>query len=231
MVDPKEILETHVPTATELALLVKSLRGESKWSQATLAEISGLNERTIQRVENGEPSTLDTRRALARAFKLDDLDIFNKPWPFPNVEKLKAYSAELEKTTVQIPLTRITDGRTLRLMVEGTSSFATDEIGGHSELARETFAGIVDYLTDYNDIQDCYSMTQRLGVDRDIDAMLKTIAEENAVVGAGIRRVKLRFKTAAPDSEPMDWTNIYFVIAPRDTLPSSVRVPKAVSFG
>jgi hypothetical protein len=53
--------------------------------------LARLNERTIQRVENGEPSTLDTRRALARAFGFEDLDIFEKPFPFPDAEKLKSY--------------------------------------------------------------------------------------------------------------------------------------------
>jgi DNA-binding XRE family transcriptional regulator len=78
-VNPEEIIDTRVPTPADLAKFIKNMREMNKWSQATLAEIARLNERTVQRVENGEPSSLDTRRSLARAFSLDYLDIFERP--------------------------------------------------------------------------------------------------------------------------------------------------------
>lgn len=230
-VKPEEVLEARVPTSADLAKIIKALRETNKWTQETLAELAGLTERTVQRVESGEPSSLDTRRALARAFQWDDIDIFEKPWPFPNVEKLKAYSAEIEKTTVVVSLTRIRDGRTLRTMVEGAKSSASEELGELSTEAREAFASIVDCLRDYNDIRDAYSMSQRLEVDQGIDVLLRTISDEHAAVGAALRHAKLRLNKDAPDREPMDWTNIYFVLAPAETLPSNVRVPKTFDFG
>jgi transcriptional regulator with XRE-family HTH domain len=128
-VNPEGIVEARLLVPAELADIVKSLREANKWTQETLAALAGVTDRTIQRVENGEPSSLDTRRALAKAFEFEDLDVFEKPWPFPNVEKLRTYCAELDKTTVVIPLTRIRDGRTLRTMVEGAESSATEELG------------------------------------------------------------------------------------------------------
>src|SRR5262249_30269446 len=126
-VDPEEILEApRLLTEAELAEIVKTRRNEHGWSQATLAEITRLNERTIQRVENGEPSNPDTRRAIARAFECDDLDVFNKPVRRPNIEKLKAFWAELDRTTVIVPITRIQDARTLRTMSEAARGFAVD---------------------------------------------------------------------------------------------------------
>jgi hypothetical protein len=73
-------------------------------------------------------------------------------------------------------------------------------------------------------------MSQRLGVDRDIDALLKTIDEEGAAVGAGLRHTRVRLKSDAAGIDPMDWTNIYLVLAHADGLPSSIRVPKKISF-
>jgi hypothetical protein len=70
--------------------------------------------------------------------------------------------------------------------------------------------------------------SQRLDVDRDIDALLKTISEERAAIGAGLRHARVRFKTDAPNCQPMDWTNIYFVLAPDDAMPSNVRVTKGI---
>jgi len=230
-VNPEEIVETRELTPEELAGFIKDVRQRQGWSQATLAEIAGLAERTIQRVESGRKPSSDvhTRRALARAFGFEDLDFFEKPHPMPNPEKWKAYEAQLDKTTAVVPLTRIRDGRTLRMMAEGALACAADEIGEISPAARQAFAAMVDYLRDYNDVDDLYSMTQRIEVDRDIDAFLKTISDEHAAVGAGLRHARVRLKPNAPDCEPMDWTNIYFVLAPDKILPSLVRVPKKFS--
>jgi transcriptional regulator with XRE-family HTH domain len=227
--DPEEIYDApRVITPAELALLVKMWREEHKWSQAQLAEIARVTERTIQRVENGEPSSFDTRRAIARAFQSPDIDVFNKPHRLPNIEKWKAYSAELDKTTVLIPITRIRDARTLRTMSEGAMCSAADEIeiGELSTEAREAFASIVDQLRDYNDVSDDCSMNARLELDRDVDVLLKTIADARATVGAGLRHAKVRSKSDKPNSEPLNWTIIYFVLAPSDALPPNVRVPK-----
>jgi transcriptional regulator with XRE-family HTH domain len=225
-VNPEEINELRVLTPAELALIVKTRRGQLKWSQATLAELAGVTERTIQRVEKGEPSDLDTRRGLARAFECEDLDVFNKPWPFPNIEKLNARLAELEKTTFAVPITRIEDARTLRTMWEGAQASMADELGKVSIAARQAFASIVDYLRDYTDICEECSMTQRLEYDRDLDALLKEIADEGAVVGAGLRGG--RFKSYAANCEPLYFNTIYVVLAPKNALPPNVRVPNAM---
>jgi DNA-binding XRE family transcriptional regulator len=225
-VNPEEIIETRTPTPAELATFIKAMHDMSKWTQATLAEIAGLTERTVQRVENGEPSSLDTRRALARAFGCKDLDIFDKPWPLPNVEKLKTYSAELDKT-VLIPITRIRDGRTIRTITEGAFGSLSEELGEVPDEAREAFASLVDSLRDYNDVRDLYSMSQRLEVDRQLDDQLKIIGDAGAAVGAGLRTAKIRLTSDMPNREPMDWTNVFFILASRDALPAKAHIPKS----
>jgi transcriptional regulator with XRE-family HTH domain len=226
-VDPEEIFEApRLLTEAELAEFVKMRRNEHGWSQATLAEIARLNERTIQRVENGEPSSPDTRRAIAIAFKCDDLDVFNKPARLPNIEKLKAFWAELDKTTVILPITRIQDARTVRTMSEAARAFAVDELGELSTEARKAFAWIVDELHEYNDFGKLYSMSERLELDRDIDTQLKAIADAGAAFGAGLKHESVPSKSDTSNSEPMNLTDIHFVLAPNDALPSNVRVPK-----
>jgi transcriptional regulator with XRE-family HTH domain len=168
-VTPNEVLEHRVLTPADVAGITKAIREANGWTQEVLAALARVTERTIQRVENGEPSSLHTRRAIAGAFGWDDIDKFDKPWPFPNFQKLKAYNEEIEKTTVVVPLIHIREGRTLRTMSEDVESSATQEIGELSLAAREAFASLFDYLRDYNDVRDEYSMSQRLRVDRDID--------------------------------------------------------------
>src|SRR5262249_44731998 len=106
-------------TPAELAAIIVSLRKHFGWTQEQLADNSGRTVRTIQRVEAGEPSDLDTRQALAHAFELGDGDIFNKPWP-----NLKAEIERIERETVAVSIVRFTSGRQVREFAEGIRASA-----------------------------------------------------------------------------------------------------------
>jgi len=50
---------------------LKALREAKSWSQAHLAEAVGLNIRTVQRIEAGEPPAAETMLSLAAALNVD----------------------------------------------------------------------------------------------------------------------------------------------------------------
>ena len=50
---------------------IKDLRHKKGWSQEQLADLCGLNVRTIQRVENGNQASLETLKSLASVFEVD----------------------------------------------------------------------------------------------------------------------------------------------------------------
>lgn len=52
-------------------MIVRKLRLQRGWSQDQLAELSGLNVRTIQRVERGHKPSLETSNSLASVFEVD----------------------------------------------------------------------------------------------------------------------------------------------------------------
>ncbi len=52
-------------------MIVRKLRLQRAWSQEHLAELSGLNVRTIQRIERGHNAGLESLKALAAAFDVD----------------------------------------------------------------------------------------------------------------------------------------------------------------
>ncbi|MEW6997398.1 helix-turn-helix domain-containing protein [Colwelliaceae bacterium BS250] len=54
---------------------INNLRKDRGWSQEKLAAISGLSERTIQRVEKDGTCSLDTKMALATAFELSPTEL------------------------------------------------------------------------------------------------------------------------------------------------------------
>ena len=145
----------------------------------------------------------DTRRALARGFGYDDLDVFNKPWPILNPEKLKAHADELERTTDVLPLTRVQRASSARKAVEGTESSVSEVLGEVPHEAREAFANLVDNLRDYNDVRECYSEHAKLGFDETLQGFVDTIVEQKAAVSIGVRKAMVRF---GPDKEPVSWT-------------------------
>lgn len=57
------------------AAKIKRWREERYWSQEHLAGLAGIGLRTIQRVENGEPASLDSLKALAAAFNVDVISL------------------------------------------------------------------------------------------------------------------------------------------------------------
>ena len=57
---------------------VKELRLARGWSQAYLAELTGLSVRTIQRIETGTHPGLESLRALAAAFGVDVAELFSE---------------------------------------------------------------------------------------------------------------------------------------------------------
>ena len=59
-------------------MLVKFLRQKKNWSQEHLAQLSGLNIRTIQRAEKGERVGLETLKSLASVFDIDVNEIKNE---------------------------------------------------------------------------------------------------------------------------------------------------------
>jgi len=52
-------------------MLIQKLRLQRGWSQEQLAELSGLSVRTIQRLERGQPGSLESLKALGAVFDID----------------------------------------------------------------------------------------------------------------------------------------------------------------
>ncbi len=63
------------------AQLVLELRAERSWSQEELGLASGLNIRTIQRIEKEATISLQSKKALASAFDIDIHDLDYKEIP------------------------------------------------------------------------------------------------------------------------------------------------------
>jgi len=224
------ISDWRLLTPAELARLIVNQRERRKWTQETLAEIARLTVRTIQRVESGGPSSVDTRWALARALGWQDLDIFNKAWPIPNEERLKAEAERLERETVSLTLERITTGRRLRELAEVSNAVSFSELIELTPEAEEVFAEMQDYYKDYADVDDCYSAIEKLDVNKAFQQMLERLTALGYAIGGGIRHVRWLMH-GQPTSDSIPLTATYIVVGPEKGLPASVRVPRRSQMG
>jgi transcriptional regulator with XRE-family HTH domain len=217
-------------TPEEIGVLVRTVRVMQGWTQETLAELSGLQTRTIQRVEQGQPSSLDTRRALARAFRLDDLDYFSSLRSFPTDEELQKQKEAFEREHVLLDA-RVVDGRQLMGLMQDTPGFGALSAGSTSELphaAQDAFARIVDYVRDCLDIFDVASQTEILSYGDDIDGHIAELREAGFCLCAAFRRVNLAV-TGAEKPTPLPCQITYLLASPKDQLVTKVAVSRKVS--
>jgi len=74
-------------------MLVQKLRLQRGWSQEQLAELSGLSVRTIQRLERGQPASVESLKALAAAFEIDFAKLQEPTMDTPTGDKIRADEA------------------------------------------------------------------------------------------------------------------------------------------
>ena len=98
-------------------MLIQKLRLQRGWSQEQLAEVSGLSVRTVQRLERGQPGSLESMRALASVFEID-LNRLKEPAMDPlqsdirpdealalsHVRKVKGFYVHLTQYLIVIPI-------------------------------------------------------------------------------------------------------------------------------
>jgi transcriptional regulator with XRE-family HTH domain len=214
-------------TPTEVGFLVKIYRDAMEWSQETLAELSGLTVRTIQRVEAGQPSSLDTRRAIARGFQIPDLDVFSKPNPFPTPEELEQQKAEFDRQYLVLDASMV-DGRKIMAMLIDRQGHGAIGPGSTSELPREAqdaFAGILDYVRDCMDVADVASRREMLGYGDEVDTMIADLRAAGFCLCMAERHTSITNKSWV-DQTPLKLDVAYLVAAPIDSPPAKVVVPR-----
>jgi transcriptional regulator with XRE-family HTH domain len=214
-------------TTAEVGACIRQFRELRHWSQEQLAEISGLNVRTVQRVEQGDSASFDTRRALARAFDLNDIDALNKPFSLPTTEELQAAQAQFERDHITLAVAPLTTGRQLASLI---TSCEMDLSEPAFELPREAaaeFAALIDYYREYRDCHDLYSETDKLDIYAELQQHIDALRVLGVSLCHGQRKVAIRMGSGAP----MDATVLYVVAFRLGHEPTEIATPKAARIG
>ena len=218
----------RMPTLQEFAFCIKLFRELRKWSQEQLAEISGLTVRTIQRVEKGEPSSTDTRRALARAFELEDIDAFNKPISIPNAEELKAQQEQFEKDHITLKALPLTTGKELAKLAETTQMDLFSPAFELERKAAEEFAALTDYFREYRDCYELYSEVDKFEVFDALDVHVQALKTIGVSLCYALRKVAFK---SAPGVEPYKTDALYVVACRTGQVMTEFKTPKAFNIG
>jgi transcriptional regulator with XRE-family HTH domain len=221
----KPPFENRPLTPTELASIIKNKRQEKGWTQEVLADLAKIKVRTVQRVEKGEASSVDTKRCLARALDWKDMDTFNKPWPFPNIDFLTKEAQRLEAETALISIEKVLNGRQLRELAENSQALSFSQLSELPKDAENIFAELQDYVRDYGDISDCYSATQNLEVTRDLQKLIDALSKLGFSIGAGNQKLRC----GSENAKGTVLIGIFIVVGRIDGLTSTIRIPRQLT--
>ncbi len=211
-------------TPDTLSHIVKILRESCNWTQETLAEIAKLSLKTVQRVEKAEPSSIDTRRALAMAFDIDDIDLFNKSDEevtsriYENIEKFE--------NSLSIDLQQVSQGLDLRKYCEGTHGMICSEIHKLPQDVNYLVEELQEYVRDIMDIYNDLTTDHKKNIDIDFQNLLNKLKQHGYCVGINKRSIDVN-----DNSEPkLEWQILQIVIGLKKDFPDAIRVPKKFNF-
>jgi Predicted transcription factor, homolog of eukaryotic MBF1 len=226
-----EQTQPRLLTEVELAVVVKSFRESQRWSQEQLADLSRLSVRTIQRVERGDTSGFDTRRAIARAFEFEDIDALNKPFAIPTAEEMEAAKEKFDREHVTLKALPLETGKQLAKLAEVHSMDLSTPGFDMSRESDEEFAALIDYMREYRDCSEFYSEVQKFDIYDDLQRHIDELNTQGVSLRYAERKVRLKFNSDEADAKPFDTSVLYVVAFPAGKEPEEFATPRSVGIG
>jgi transcriptional regulator with XRE-family HTH domain len=214
----------------EFAALIRKMREVFQWSQETLAELAGLNVRTVQRVENAKSASTDTRRALAGAFEIEDIDAFNKPFAIPTEEELMDEKARVERDYITLPALPLSTGQQLAKLAERSTVDISQPGFEMKRGAHEVFASLVDYFRDYRDCASDYTESNKFAVYDEMQELIDKLQRLETSIHYAIREVHLKVSSEQSEAKPLTVQMSYLIAFERGKAPGEFAVQKKLDF-
>jgi DNA-binding XRE family transcriptional regulator len=219
-----------------LGFWTRCIRETSKWSQEALAASSGLDVRTIQRIERGKVApSLTTRRSLAKGLGYENQDIFDDPTFIKNVHEIlnsitQSQREEFKKQHpdhIPVRVAPVAAGEDLLRIAEceAYSLHADDEL---TQAAKQVAATIFDYVQDLGDGISEVSHSDRV----ECACLLQQLLEELSVHDAKAYWAKRSTKVVGEhwvNKTPMSLTIGYLTVVPKAKKIQQLMVPRRLS--
>jgi transcriptional regulator with XRE-family HTH domain len=200
-----------------LATNVRSVRERKHWTQQHLADVAGVDLRTVQRVEQGVGPGVETMRALANAFDTS-IDALQTDYAALMKQWERSYE-ELQKTHDIVSVSPVNQVRDLEVV--GTCDAFVAQCEADEEDVRRAFAQLQTYLTDLRDLWNDVPAISREDYLKEAFELVRALTDRGIVVcfgtcvrpfGAGKGSVKLR--------------TLFLVAWPRGQEQERVAIPK-----
>lgn len=224
--------ETTAFSPALLGFWTRCLRTTQPWSQEALAAAAGLTTRTIQRIEAGEPSSITTRRSLARALGYDEPDVFENPAFAGTVRQFieTAHDQQLAANYpdhMPVPAQPATTGADLAGLINEAHSFVFDCADDLSADVTKEAASLFDLIQDYADIWGELSHSDRRQGGAELDRALAELRAQGAAAFIATRRTSI-VGTFWQDKTPLPITIGYLTLLPAEREIAQLMVPKGL---
>jgi transcriptional regulator with XRE-family HTH domain len=226
------MIETTVLSPNLLGFWTRCLRTTQHWSQEALAAAAGLTTRTIQRIEAGEPSTITSRRSLARALGYDDPDVFENP-AFAGTVRQFIETAQDQQLAADypdhmpLPAQAATTGEALAGLIDAAQSFVFNCANDLAADLRDATASLFDLIRDYADIWGELSHSDRRHAAGDFDRALADLRGKGAAAFMATRHTSI-VGTFWQDKTPLPITIGYLTLLPAGREIAQLMVPKGL---
>lgn len=220
-----------------LGVWIRCVRESQHISQDALATSSGLDVRTVQRIEGGNAASVTTRRCLARGLGFENQDIFDDPEFAVGVhrvlEGVKTIKQEaLDKQHpehVRVKAERVQNGTALGQFADLANAVMLTVDDAVSQEAKEVAAILFDYIRDLLDVDEA-SFSEKLKFNGELETMLRELEGLGTATYSAFREVKLTGDNWA-DKTPWPITIGYLTVVPRQKALDAMFVPRRVRFG
>jgi transcriptional regulator with XRE-family HTH domain len=171
-------MEEELVKSIRRAKFIKKERNERAWSQSQLAEIAGVNLRTIQRVERDGTASFETLMGIATAF---DVDVKELTQPLPANQKKSTH-----KSVYLLP--RIATGTHLSNVISGADQFQVEHDEATDPRAIGAIKGIIEILK--GDVAKLYDAgpAERIEIEAELTQELNGL-EQHGFYIFGIKRI------------------------------------------
>jgi transcriptional regulator with XRE-family HTH domain len=195
-------------TTAHSAPHIKELRTARAWSQEQLAQVADINVRTIQRVENGEPTSFETLKSIAAALDIDVAKL---------LEPKKSEQKKPESTPGDL-LLRVENGTQLFSFFGATHAyqFQNDELDDYTKA--DLVGSFLQELHDWGEMWDETEPGERVRVAHDFTKRIAELEQLGLWVFAGRTRRKV-----AADEKPLLF-NVLVVQVHRADNPTIIKI-------
>ncbi len=165
------------------AKLIKELRTKRGWPQKQLADISGISERTVQRIERGGAAALDTLQALASALEITVEELL--PTEDPQEKKISAPNI--------FHLSRLHTGKDIINIISGSDMYQSDHDDINDQTKAKLIGDFLQEISDFGEIWDDIEPKHKIEISYSLNEKIKELEELGFWVFGIQRKALFRF--------------------------------------